>query len=252
MHIQFKSCPDWGAAVRAESLAASERAAVAKSPLPLHDRIKLYDQISAAYGLDPQTLEHQSVQNLELPSHINPDHPWRIGRFTTTSITHDITGELLTLGLPSLSDAFERKAGEVGVKLSSPQYVRAQLERLLYLYTSQSSPYHTFRIDLPSTTDAGLISLAGANKAAIDAEDTRQGYYITRQGAFFRPPLHIVGISPVRPVSPMITTERGLMITHVSSDLTRWFTEALQIALETVDYVLAQPDPSHFTLQWLE
>ena len=68
--------------------------------------------------------------------------------------------------------------------------------------------------------------------------------YSNRYGLFFPKPAQIVGVIP--------GSKYGSRVAYVilDGDPTPWYLQALEIVLETIDYVLAQPDRDTYYLHW--
>lgn len=202
-------------------------------------------------GLDRYGGDKTGNERCEFPSAKYPDHYFKVGYFRSSYNDGGINHILDNLGLPRLDDIFDVPDNEYYVH---PDWnkAKANLQKLLEDFRSKPA-YRVLRV---SGNMFGLESGPKNEKEALDLfmkevekskESPFEDGYSNINGEFFiKSPLKVLGILP--------GTERLLntipCVYVITESENEWYEQAIEIMIETCDYVLAQPNINQYYLHW--
>lgn len=211
--------------------------------------------IAAELGLDKYGGAEHLKQEIYLPSEIHPGHMFRIGYMRSSYNEGGIDHVLSNAIGRSLGWIFE--AEDYLVRPDWKKALRrarqarsewqAHLQKAPYMVTVARSNWFVSPDELPADEHAALQVFI---KEAERWKDKRVGMdsYLNRDGEFFaNEPLKVRGIIQGRdPYDP------GKSVIYLIYEYAggSWYTEALDIVIETIEYVLAQEDPEKYVLHW--
>lgn len=201
-------------------------------------------------GDDPQE------QKIEQDSRLYPDHMFKIGYFRSSYNEggfNRVMPAICGAGLDDLfpgRDEYEFQPGWA----DSRQRAITALERAKgwlstngsYRVSEFSNNMFTNPSELPASTDAALAAFtAELNRRKESPSDF--GSYSNKTGAFFfKEPLEVVAVIGglgcfKQPCSYAI---------YKADDSYQWYLQALEIVIETCEWVLDQPDKEKYWLHW--
>ena len=194
-------------------------------------------------------------------SKIDPKHSFKLGYFRSSYNDSGINNVLLKSIGVTLYDIFE-----VGVDdyIFTPDWSKARDNVVSAIdkygkFLHQSMGFTTVKIDTMIDTISTesealkefLRQLDIRNSKSDDEKEYHYTNYSTNNGTFLMNGLSVHGVFFVPNKYERNKNDVILIVKSknfvVEND---WYYVALQIVLETIDYVLAQPDPEHYVLHW--
>jgi hypothetical protein len=197
-------------------------------------------ELSLGLGLD-EWGEGPS-EKISIDSSKYPDHYFKVGYFRSSYNQAGINSVLRSQGLPELADIFNPD-DEYYVK---PEWKAALESSRSLLEKIKSAPGANFGVhrDMP-------LNRVKSEKEALDLflkekgrEVGGEGSYSTAAGDFFLGGIKVYAIIPG--TSPL-GSPCSFIITDGDMD---WYIQAVEIVIETCEYVLSQPDPEKYILHW--
>lgn len=204
----------------------------------------------------------RSAKNIELPSTTEPDHLFKIGYFRSSYNSNGFNSVLGDRGLPDLYSIFEPKDdeedGEVlpdwrAAKIRAEELVRRLEEEV----GSARGQYSIITLDCTRGISAPTSEDEALNIAVQQVathSDREQGWndYSNGLGRWMLDGNYtIIGLMPGtregwrREAEPCVY----VAVKHEESPLL-WYLNAAKIVVETIDYVLSQPDPENYYFHW--
>lgn len=186
---------------------------------------------------------HPQVEEVKLPSARWPDHYFKIGYFRSSYNDTGINSVLRSFGLPTLSDIFN--PGDEYEFVPNWEAARQNASRVLAGLRSQATlgirvlevrPNMLRRThELPASAEAARQIIANERKHNDGC------WYSNIHGDFFPDRLPVVALIP---------GQYCVFAAYKLDDNMDFYTQALEIVIETCDYVLAQPDHPDYYLHW--
>ena len=213
--------------------------------------------LATELGLDKYGCDETRAETVERPSALHPDHMFKVGYFRSSYNEGGINRVVKASTGKDLYWVFEPPKDEYAFR---PDWSRAR-ERALRLLDEYQSALRadagSLRVffEAPNSfrSDAELRANCETTERALEIfRQTKAkpnlGSFSNGQGTFFlEKPLQVVAlIEGIGPIS-----ERGLYVVHqTDGEDSTWYFQALEIVVETCDYVLAQPNVDQFYLGW--
>lgn len=220
-----------------EELTAAERAAARER----------CDALAAELGLG-KLGEHPGRVKVEHDSALGPDHAghmFKVGYFRSSYNEGGINSVLAQYGVPDLYAIFEPNDR---CKFA-PDWAAAR-ERCagaLAALADTDTRYSAMAISSTPLADGGVESAEQALDAfrkEMENQPPFDGGWWSKNGNFWPKGVKIFALIPGKRLRPcvwaIVENEGGLA----------WYRQALEIVAETIDFVLAQPDPQNYRLVW--
>ena len=216
--------------------------------LTYHERKQIMLDIATELGLN-EWGQHPSRQKIDQPSTKYPGHLFKLGYFRSSYNGSGIDSYFRRLGLPILEDIFE-PGDEYEF---TPDWTKARANTIdaLRLYDEYfarpESRFDTFAMEaMPIRPDLAPCSAKEALEAYAKEITLPSfgGAYSNALGYFYPEPLK------VHALIPGVNLNTSCVYVVFERDNEDWYRQALEIVLETVDYVLAQPDKQDYYLHW--
>ncbi len=198
-----------------------------------------------AAGLDEWGDDKTRKHEIELPSAKHPEHYFKIGYFRSSYNSggfNHITRAAIGM---ELGDVF----GNSDEYIIAPDWtlardVAVELHRKLSvaprLRVDTISAVPLFMEGAPTATEADAIRVTQSQRERKNAH----GAYMCREGNFYLDGFKIIGAIPgVQFNQPCV----HLVYEDEEFD---WYIQAAEIVIETIDWVLAQPDREKYRLHW--
>lgn len=216
------------------------------------DARKMVDEFNATIGI--VDYQHVSRTKIELPSEKYPDHYFKIGYFRSSYNDSGINSVMRRIGLSDLYDLFETD-GQNTDGVHDWEACRVRVVDAIEKYKAHlASPIGRFDVmdidgfeygKIKNQSEALSAFSLQFDRWAAESETRDRDAYSNRGGTFFPDGIKIYGVLPGvskyggRPVYIAYETEGR-----------EWYIQALEIVLETIDYILAQPDKEQYYLSW--
>jgi hypothetical protein len=209
---------------------------------------------------DPKAWSHPLTKHVEIDSAKYPKHMFKIGYFRSSYNDGGINRVMSNAGILTLDEIFavDREDYEIRPDWSAS---RRRAGDALASYQAIKKPLRCFFVG-PNpfgqnefvSSEAQAIDLANQSFKKHAAPNAALGDgWSNMVGHFFPGGMKvvamIVGKQPfqLRPGH----SEFGTYIVHEQDDEGRaWYEQALEIVIETCDYVLSKPDPERWILHW--
>jgi len=197
--------------------------------------------LAARLGLNEDG-EYPGRERVRFDSAKYPDHLFKIGYWRSSYNQGGLNNYLRRLGLPTLwvlnpKDEYEFTP-DWEQALSDAQSLLASLKEVVGSPTGAYNviTVHNFNVIKEVESDAQALTVFWAELER--SPEWRS--YSSSKGHFY-----LDGID----VRAVIPGKEDIYIVHKDSGL-GWYVEALEIVVETIEYVLAQPDPETYYLVW--
>ena len=209
-------------------------------------------------GEIPETLQ----RCIEIPSEKFPEHYFKIGYFRSSYNDGGINHVLSIAEIPGLYEIF-------GVDHNNHEYSivpdwNASKDRALKAiaqyreYLKNSGGFITERIrsaPRPTVDEKGVLDsfLNEYKKWKDSGSDERFSCYENASAAYFLKGNGIKVFAVYPNVSPGCFGPETILVVKRPDDWnpdSDWYYQALLIVVETIDYVLAQPDKEHYSFHW--
>lgn len=209
--------------------------------------------IAASLGLKDGG-EDSRKQRIENPSTKYPDHYFKVGYFRSSYNNGGINAILSRFGLPDLYEIFERERDDEYV--FQPNWGTVKTKCLYVIAQLKLAPnIRCFDVswnDFKNPNDWTIRSERDALEVYINEKSKSHGPdgYSNINGIFHHSePLKVFGL--VHGVRKMLLSEVLLPCVYVVTEgENEWYVNALEIIVETADYVLSRPDQDKYFLHW--
>ena len=211
---------------------------------------KQEEKFAESLGLDNYGMDKKDAERCEFPSEKYPEHYFKIGYFRSSYNGGGINHILGNLGLPRLAEIFGVDPDEYYVH---PNWAtaRANLQKLLEDLKAKPN-YRAHKIDAQSLSSSGgplnekeaidiFLKEVERNKDSAFSD----GYSNINGDFYIKTPLKVLGMIPGQ--SPYGTRPCLYVVTEGENE---WYEQAIEIMIETCDYVLAQPNINQYYLHW--
>lgn len=201
---------------------------------------------NTALGLDEWGADKTRKHEIKIASAKYPEHMFKIGYFRSSYNGGGINNIARDLIGMTLDDIFQ--SGDEYI--IAPDWAMAREAAVEFHRKLAAAPRlrvmtvgpNVF-MSSPTASSADAISIAQRQLARKSAFG--DGAYGNRDGEFFPKPFPIVAAIPG--VGVLGETAVHLVYEDAGFD---WYLQAAEIVIETIDYVLAQPNPETFRLHW--
>lgn len=202
-------------------------------------------------GLDKWGSDKNAAEGIEICSEKYPDHYFKIGYFRSSYNGGGINHILENMGLPRLDKIFDVPRDEYYVH---PDWVRARANLVKLLEDFKAKPGYRVR----HVSGNILTSDRGPNseKEALDAfleevEENKnstfdEGYSNAKGEFHIKTPMKVLGMIPG---TYSLLGERNCVYVITESE-NWWYEQAIEIMIDTCDYVLAQENINQYYLHW--
>lgn len=187
-------------------------------------------------------------ERIELPSSKYPDHLFKIGYFRSSYNRGGIDNVLSELGLKGLESILNSPSSQDYYQQPNLESVRKNCLQVLSGYRTLKFDYEIVQCwDNVFNNNISNKSLSEARKLYqefLEQKDSGDSEWMTRNGFFAKE-----AIQNVRAV--INGGSNGFYIVK-DSDPTKadFYEQALEIVLETIDWVLSQPDSDRYVFGW--
>ena len=218
------------------------------------ERDELYAKDHAfneSLGLDKYGSDKTGKECIEIPSEKYPGHYFKIGYFRSSYNGGGINHILENLGLPRLDKVFNVNPDDYNVQ---PDWVKvkANLQKLLEDFKSKPGyRVHTISNNIfqpekgpTSKKDALDIFMSEVEKHKEWGSD--EGYSNINGEFYIKTPMKVLGLIPGK--ENLLGTRNCVYIVTESEN--QWYEEAIEIMIDTCDYVLAQDNINQYYLHW--
>lgn len=220
-------------------------------------------ELRAENGLDEYG-EPALKEKIELPSAIHPEHYFKIGYFRSSYNAGGINRILGNMGLADLSDLFPVPKGD-------DDYTRAvNWPASLALSKELRDKYAARKADLGGVTVTsaahnifGGSNLPESEAAALKIYEDEKAKHAASAGGFgdygnsrgewlWKHPFKAVAMIPGKSIlgAPCVYLVGEYATADDDKDDGDYYAKALDIVVETCEWVLAQPKPESFLLHW--
>lgn len=210
---------------------------------------------------------HPGKTKIEVDSEKHPDHLFKVGYFRSSYNDGGINNVLGRLGFPTLYDIFPHEKEDYEF---FPNW-KESLEFVINLrdsykshLESDSGKFDVMTVDHNMFTDLKeFVDSEEKAFALFEAELKKQGgkastCYGMKDGIFYFEPLEVVAIisgTKEGIIQKMFTGESvpvpcQYVIYKKSDDTLDWYLQALEIVIETIEWVLEQEDIENYYLVW--
>lgn len=212
--------------------------------------------VAEALGLDGDGCDSKRKTSIEENSKLYPDHMFKIGYFRSSYNEGGINSILRNITGKDLYYIFEPKEEnyEVTVDWESAleRAKKAVFELRKHVKTNgafrviEIYDYFGNKTESPKNSKEALELLYKENsqKAAFGSYSNSNGHF------FLKEPLEVVGIIGGQKAGFDGQPRSCTYVIYRDSDGFDWYEKALEIVVETIEYVLAQPDPEKYLLHW--
>jgi hypothetical protein len=261
LDVYVKRCEDLAAAKALEEQYDRESEAIWEAVAPgvkyeqLTDAQKdsARDQTKALaerLGLD-EWGAHPGIETIEFPSEKYPDHYFKVGYFRSSYNDSGINNVLRRLSLPGLSyimnpddegeivpdwKACAERAAEVLAKLRACDNSYDVME-------IAGNPFGQPR-EAKSASDARAIYAEHAARKT----NSEMRAYSNLQGEFFLEGVKVRAF--IHGASEFMGRNRETLYVVYDKEDAAWYEQALEIVIETCEYVLTRPDPQNYYMSW--
>jgi hypothetical protein len=196
--------------------------------------------------------EYMGEQRIDVPSIRYPDHLFKVGYFRPSYNEGGFDHVMRDYGLPDLDTLFAvpEHAGEVHPDWPACKIrVDSALAALREVAASDAGCYSVCSVrDMHTAFDDTAAALAAFRVQLCRKRDPLMENYSSREGDFW------LGDNPPKVRAVMwVKSHFGdphPVLVYEAADRLKWYVEAMEVVAETVDWVLAQPDPEHYYFHW--
>ena len=195
--------------------------------------------------------EALDIETIEMDSKLYPTSMFKVGYLRSSYNSGGINSVLRRIGCPDLYDIFQ-PGDEYNVTVDWAGARERAVESVAALkayMNSEMGQYDVIEVNGYDPVGSKEEALALLKKE-LGHKSAFGGGYSNRAGDWFPEGLQIVGAVPGQP-SFMGTPTYYLFTKNTGDDNNfKWYVESLEVTLEMIDYVLAQPDPDNYFLAW--
>ena len=216
------------------------------------ERSELLAPIQARLGMDDDSCQHASVEQIELPSKLHPDHYFRIGYFRSSYNGGGFNSYARRLGIPTLNDIM----GADDECEFTPDW-RASRERAQTALQQLRAKDFGFDVDC-IRPNPFLEQEIGSENAALETFRKEQerwagrenGFesYMNGNGTFWTKGQQIYAAIPG--TTEFLSRKIPCVYLIYKREGENWYAQALEVVIETCDWVLEQPNVEQFYLHW--
>jgi hypothetical protein len=208
-------------------------------------------EYAKSLGLDEWGSDETDKTRIEENHSKYPEHYFKIGYFRSSYNDSGIERILRNLGLPSLSDVFNRSPEEY---IFQPNW-ESSLKNINHLIEefSKKGPYRVHDVSPNLFRDPDVNSEKEALEIFIDElsgkkeDGPEMNSYTNAKGEFYlSEPLKVVAMIPG---TSNLLGRRPCTYIVTESDNT-WYMQALEIVRDTIQFVLDQEDKEKYYLHW--
>lgn len=212
-------------------------------------------RVAALFGLDADG-EHPSNTKIEEPSAKYPEHYFKVGYFRSSYNDSGINNVMRRLGLPDLYHVME--PGEQYEFTPDWKACRERAEAVLSQYRAADTAYDVIRIGMHLYTREPFCSSQEEALRIFREQRGREhsdGSYSNGKGDFFMEGITVRAVI-MGAEEDIIGKVRGQSIQQPCAYIvydkpdSAWYAQALEIVIETCDYVLDKPDPENHYVHW--
>lgn len=219
-------------------------------------------RVAALFGLDAYG-EHPSVRKIEEPSAKYPDHYFKVGYFRSSYNGGGINNVMHRYGLPDLYHAMGYSRDDDYE--FTPDWVASRSRTVDLLASFKAIPHRDIDIldigpnpfsdpgKLPTSETEARALLLNCLAAHV-GRGKEDGAFVNGDGEWWLgQPLEVIGLIPgIHDSFTKSMFGKGMPVTYVAyrKKDNDWYEHALEIVIETCDYVLAQPDPQNHYIHW--
>jgi len=213
------------------------------------------EAIAAFLGLDEYGSD-ASVVKIEQDSAKHPEHLFKIGYFRSSyneSGINRILRNSIGLTLESIFNPPDHYTFQPDWQLAKSVTEKAIADFSEYV---TKTPYRVSKFVPDEFNEASSISSESAALEVFKAEleshkDSDFGAYSNRRGDFFlKEPLSVAAIVKGSTESFFSSGSKPCHYIIFKDETMYWYLQALEIVLETINYVLSQPDANKYYLAW--
>lgn len=205
-------------------------------------------------GIPEQGYGHSTDEKIERDSAKHPEHYFKIGYFRSSYNDGGFNAYARRLGIPSLNGIFDNEGGEYEFV---PDWAKARdaAVNALTVLRKKDFGFDVFEVAPNVFSGPPLITneneaLATFKKQFDQWQEEQNGFesYSNGEGHYMRKGCTIHAALP----GTKDFLGRALTCTYlvVKRDEENWYAQALEIVIETCNYVLEQPDRDHYYLHW--
>jgi hypothetical protein len=205
---------------------------------------------NASIGLDQWGDDKTRKQKIELPSAKYPDHYFKIGYFRSSyneGGINSIARNAIGMELGDIFPAHEEycfqpdwslareSAVEFHRRLAAAPTLRVSTVDAIGLFDGQS------KVGAPEA-----LSIVQRERGGWQTRNQEWGSYSNRDGNFYVKPFPIIAAVP----GSGLFGGPCVHLVYDDAEGFAWYVNAAEIIIETIDYVLAQPDREKYWLHW--
>jgi len=202
-------------------------------------------------GLDKWGDDETGKEKIEIDSEKYPDHYFKIGYFRSSYNGGGINHILENLGLPRLDKVFGMTGDEYCFQ---PDWAKAKkkLQKLLAdfkvkpAYRVHRVAHNIFRPELGPKSEKQALDVFMAEVEKNKESSFDEGYSNINGDFHIKTPLKVLGLIPGK---EEFLGERHCVYVITESE-NQWYEQAIEIMIDTCDYVLAQENINQYYLHW--
>lgn len=207
-------------------------------------------------GLDESGSDSSNYEKMERDSSLYPDHYFKMGYFRSSYNGSGIEGILKNLDVPTIHDIFGKEDEEYYMKPDWEKSLDRAVEALEILKSKH--PYRCFKVgynefmgrpsDHPIKNERDAMEVF--MKVLERDDNVGRCNYSNRNGEFFiKENLKVVALIPG--VSKRFFVDEYLPCVNVIYESNNeWYIQALEIVIETINFVLSQENKDQYYLCW--
>lgn len=210
------------------------------------------EPLKAAHGIDDYS--HKSIETIEMDSTLYPDHYFKIGYMRSSYNESGFDSYAERLGIYDLSEIFAYDSSDDYEFVPDWQASKDRAISALKLLREKDCGYDVSKVSCNFLMDVEVtdekVALVAFRKELESWSKNPDGFesYENRSGLFNRKGMTVFAVMPG--VYEFMGRKMPCAYFVTKNDKDNWYAKALEIVIETCDYVLAQPDREHFYLGW--
>lgn len=212
------------------------------------------DKVSAfaeSLGLDKYGDDKTGKECVEIVSIKYPDHYFKIGYFRSSYNGGGINHILVNMGLPRLDKIFEIDSDDYVIQ---PDWVKVKsnLQKLLEdfkakpAYRVHNISNNIFRSESGPTNEKEALDVFLAEIEKNKTSTFDEGYSNINGEFNIKTPMKVLGLIPGK--EELFGTHDCVYL--VTQGENEWYEQAIEIMIDTCDYVLAQDNINQYYLHW--
>lgn len=218
---------------------------------------ELTDEFAKKLGLG-EFGSHPSRQGIEEDSKKYPEHYFKIGYFRSSYNSSGINSVMQRLGIPGLYEIFDKDGDESDFTPNwneSLERAKDALQKLQKFMASDKAKFDCCEVH--NYGDEGQPSEPQQALALfykqLEAGSGMKGGYSCKDGDFYLncDPMKVRAVIPGGKPKYGFGVNSVFVVYEVDPDKAyKYYVEALEIVIETIEYVLAQPDAENYYFGW--